>query len=186
MICEIIQATENQYFTLVLNPSCTHNSPWQHACLGLPFRPITPSEISISQVLVVSIWQVLWMRHKVPTQHWAGSNPLGNLPQAGRSISWAKQKQLHTPRVMLPTWAYSAETFGTRERNCDAGEGLAWPKFRIHLCPIEILHKALNSAFQVSVKEEQWDSSSQMEGDAAARSSPRGRCCTNDCYREVL
>lgn len=79
---------------------------------------------------------------------------------------------------------------GKRERNYDAGEGLARPKFRIHLCPIETPHKAFNSAFQVfSVKEEQWDSSSQMEGGATPRSSPHGRCCTNgdsDCCREML
>lgn len=159
---KLCRPQKNQYFLLLLNACCTHNSPWQHPCLGVPFRPITPLEISKSQVLMVRISQVLWMWHKsLPSTTWA---VLGNLPQPGRSISWAKQKQLHILRVMLPIWAYLAETFGTRERNCDAGEGLVRPQFRIHLWPIETLHKAFNSAFQVfSVKEEQWDSSSQME-----------------------
>lgn len=61
---------KNQYFTLLLNTCRTHNSPWQRSCLGLPFRPITLFAISISQVLVVSIWQVLWMWHKsLPALH---------------------------------------------------------------------------------------------------------------------
>lgn len=89
--------------------------------------------------------------------------------------------------MMLSIWADLAETFGTRERNSDAGEGLVRPKFRIHLCPIGTLHKAFNSAFQVfSVKDEQ---DGFFLTNARARSSPRGRCCTNednDCYREVL
>ena len=112
-----------------------------------------------------------------------------DLTHPASSIFGAKQKWLHTLRMMLSIWAYLAETFGTRERNYDAGEGLGRPKFRIHLCPFETLHKPFNSAFQVFVKWEQCDSPSQMEGDTTARTSPRGRCCTNgdnDYYREVL
>lgn len=149
--------------------------------------------ISTSQVIVLSIWQALQMWCKsLPSNAWTAMiwETFANLTQPASSIFWAKQKWLHTLRMMSSIWAYLAETFGTRERNHDAGEGLGSPKFRIQLCPFETLHKPSNSAFQVfSVKREQCNSPSPTEGDATARTSSSGRCCTNgdnDYYREVL
>lgn len=63
--------------------------------------------------------------------------------------------------MTLSLWDYLAETFGTREKNDDAGKGLGRPKLRIHLCPSETVHKPFNSAFPVFVKWEQCDSLSK-------------------------
>ena len=158
-----------------------------------PFQPKDFFAVSTSQVIVLSFWAVLQMWHKsLPSTARTAIiwETFANLMRPASSIFWAKQKWFHTLRMMLSIWAYLAETSGTRERNHDGSEDTGRLKFRIHLCPFETLHKSWNSAFQVfSVKWEQCGSTSQMEGDATARTSSSGSCCTNgdnDYYREVL